>query len=112
MTHTPAIAYVDRCSNLIGSVSAQPQVRGFLEAVVRDPNPRTWNKAYSLIIRGDRSMLTLWQAVCIVDPRFPTQAPATNNLARKWPKVPDQLTLYRALKVATSTPDYEQPSLF
>ena len=48
--------------------------------------------------------VTLWQAVCCVDPTFPTKGPGSDKRGRRrqWAQVPDQLTIVRAIRAAVS----------
>jgi hypothetical protein len=87
-------AFVGSCTNIFGFL--KPDVRRRLEAVVANPTQRTWDNAYSIIVRGE-DMLSLWQAWLAVDPAAPHSKPSD----APWPRVPDQLTLYRALRHAT-----------
>ena len=88
------LAFVDRCRNMFGHLEGDARTR--LEAVLKNPNQRTWERAYSLII-GANGWTTLWQAWIKVD----ADAPLTKARDAPWPRVPDQLTLYRALKEVT-----------
>ena len=95
-------AFVDRCSNLWGSLDADCRKR--LENVVNNPTDNTWDNAYSLILSG-QSFMTLWQAVIAVDQSFPRLGPSEDDAGKRlegWQRIPDQLTLYRAIKHATA----------
>ena len=97
------LAYVDDCRNLFGPLSTDCRRR--LEAVLRNPTPRTWDNAYSLIVCPHK-MTTLWQAWISVDDTAPRRGPCSDAKGRRiegWEKIPDQLTLYRALRWATQT---------
>jgi hypothetical protein len=87
-------AFVDGCTNVFGFLD--PKIRRRLEAVVANPTQRTWDDAYTIIVRGE-DMLSLWQAWIEVD----AAAPRSKGSDERWPRVPDQLTLYRALRHAT-----------
>ena len=84
-------AFLDKTSNIFGKL--KPETRARLERVIAKPTQRTWDNAYSIIIEG-RHFTTLWQAWIAVAPH----APRSKQLDGKWPRLPDQLTLYRALK--------------
>jgi hypothetical protein len=86
-------AFVAKARNLFGPLAGEHRER--LEAVLANPTEQTWDDAYSLIVGG--GFKTLWQAWIAVDP----SAPRSKPLEEPWPKIPDQLTLYRALKEAT-----------
>ena len=96
-----ANAFVDDCRNMFGSLNAE--CRGRLEAVLDNPTEETWDEAYSLIV-GKDGFTTLWQAWVKVDPAAPRSGPAdemAGKRSRWWPSIPDQLTLYRALREVT-----------
>ncbi len=89
-------AYLDRCHNIFGNLA--PDLRRRLEAVIENPNHETWDNAYSICISG---FTTLWQAVIAIDPTFPRTGPVEDRAGHRlkgWERVPDQLTLYRALR--------------
>lgn len=87
-----SIHVVDEATNLLGPLS--PYARARLTAVLVDPNARTWEAAHTMVINDD--LLTLWQAVHAVDPSFPWR----RKLDEPWPRIPDQLTLRRAMRYA------------
>jgi len=87
-------AFIDRTSNVFGAL--KPDVRLRLEAVIANPTQQSWDGAYSIILNG-KSHMTLWQSWIAVDP----DAVRSKPLDSDWPRVPDQLTIYRALKHAT-----------
>lgn len=62
-----------------------------LAALLANPNEKTWDDAFSLVI-GEQ-FLTLWQAVLAIDPYFPRSKP----LDESWPQVPDRQTIEQAL---------------
>lgn len=95
-------AYLSKCSNLFGSIG--PDIRARLEAVIAAPTESTWDNAYSIIVNG-RKMMTLWQAWIAVDPTAPRTGPVENQRGKRisgWARIPDQLTIYKALRYATS----------
>lgn len=87
-------ALVDQCRNLFGVL--QGDVRQRLEAVLEFPCQETWEDAHSIVVSA-KGMTTLWQAWIAVD----DLAPRSKPLDAPWPRVPNQLCLYRALKHAT-----------
>lgn len=95
-----ASAYLDRCTNVFGILS--PEVRQRLEDVIEHPNKSTWDNAYTIIVNGPR-MMTLWQAWVAVDADAPRSGPRRDQKGRRisdWSRVPDQPTIYRALRYA------------
>ena len=91
-------AFLDRTS---GALS--PDVRKRLERVIANPTQRTWDDAYSIIL-DQRDHTTLWQAWIAVDsdaPRVGRTTDANGRTVKEWPRIPDQLTLYRAIRHAT-----------
>ena len=93
---------IDDCRNVFGPLDAECRAR--LKAVLEDPTEETWNEAFSLIIGSD-GFTTLWQAWVKVDPSAPVSGcryDMDGKQIRGWTKIPDQLTLYRALKEVTS----------
>lgn len=89
------VAFIAKCRNMFGPLRGD--VRERLEAVLASPSQETWDDAYSIIV-GKNGFTTLWQAWIKVDP----DAPRSRPLDAPWPRVPDQLTLYRALREVTS----------
>jgi len=86
---------------MFGSLDAE--CRGRLEAVLDNPTEETWDEAYSLIV-GKDGFTTLWQAWVKVDQAAPRSGPAEDMASKRirgWPSIPDQLTLYRALREVT-----------
>jgi len=88
-------AFLDRTSNMFGALA--PDVRRRLERVIAKPTQRTWENAYTIIL-DQREYTTLWQAWIAVDPSAPRSKPCED----RWPRIPDQLTLYRAIRHATA----------
>jgi hypothetical protein len=54
--------------------------------------------------RSSSTPITLWAAVCCVDPTFPTTGPGSDERGRRrqWRHVPDQLTIVRAIRAVVS----------
>lgn len=85
---------IKECTNLFGHLSADSRKR--LRDVINNPCQRTWNRAYSVIISAYK-FTTLWQAVIAVKPDFPRC-----KAGKQWEQIPDQFTICRAIKLATS----------
>ena len=94
MTGRPSL--FDGLSTHLGSIT--PPHRRRLRRLLAKPTQETWDDAYALILRSEPGVrLILWQCVRAVDPDFPAQkAPGPAG----WERVPDQLTLARALRYA------------
>ena len=86
---------LDRCTGMRDR-SLPDRVRARLEAVLHNLCQETWDNAYSIIVTGGVNSKTLWQAWAAVDP----EAPRSKPLEGPWPRVPDQITLRRAIKLA------------
>jgi hypothetical protein len=73
-----------------------------VRAVIEHPTSETWERAYSLVVHPKG--INLWHAVCCVDPTFPIVGPGDDARGRRrpWPRAPDQLTIVRAIRAATS----------
>ncbi len=94
-------AFIDDCRNMFGSLDTVCRRR--LEAVIENPTEETWDNSYSLIV-GKDGFTTLWQAWVKVDPAAPRTGPAEDFAGKRlsgWSRIPDQLTLYRALREVT-----------
>ena len=93
-------AFVARARNMFGPLKGD--VRERLEAVIANPTEETWDDAFSIILNG--KLMTLWQAWIAVDANAPRTGKRTDQhgkVIQNWQRVPDQLTLYRAIKHAT-----------
>lgn len=90
-------AFVNNCSNAFGYLSNDCRTR--LEAVLDNPTQDTWDNACSIIINGD-NLTTLWQAWIKVDPNA-----CLSKKGGRWPVVPSQFVLYKAIKYATKKDD-------
>lgn len=93
-------AAIDRATNMFGALS--DEVRERLMAVITDPNPETWDDAYSIIVNAEGIMhRTLWQAVISVDPNMPRKGGSMDApVAERWPYVPDTYTILLAIQNA------------
>jgi hypothetical protein len=78
-----------------------PPARRRLRRVLEAPTQESWNDAFGIVLRAELELtLTLWGAVKAVDEHFPgTKARGPGG----WGRVPDQLTLARALRWARAT---------
>lgn len=81
---------IANCRNLFGPLDGECRAR--LRAVLRNPTEETWEDAYSLIISVN-PLSTLWQAWTAIDPTAPRSKPCDGP----WPKIPDVVTLRRAI---------------
>lgn len=89
-----------KCTNLFGPI--KPEIRQRLDACLENPTEKTWEEAYSIIINGDH-MISLWQAVVAADQTFPMTGPVETLEGKRlegWKRVPDKVTLVRALRLA------------
>lgn len=77
--------------NVFGTL--KPEIRARLKAVLDNP-AANWDDAYSICLKGFK---TLWQFVVIVDPTF-----QKTRTGAGWSRYPDQLTIAKALKLATA----------
>lgn len=94
-----AAAFVDAARNIFGPLEGDERER--LAAVLARPTLETWNDAHGLIVAP---RFTLWQAWLAVDPSAPRSGRCTDQhgrIVREWARIPDQLTLYRAIRQAT-----------
>ena len=104
--------YVESAKNMFGAL--KPETKQRLEAVLDHPSSKTWEDAYSIVVNskwvgseqgGYPRDLTLWQAVIAVDPSYARIGKSTDihgNVVKDWAKIPDRLTLYRALRYAST----------
>ncbi len=91
---------LDRASDLFGPLS--PDCRRRIRALLANPCDETWDDAHSINLNG-RTWRTLWQAVLLVDPKFPTSGPVTDAAGRRlegWTAVPSEFTIRRAIQLA------------
>lgn len=75
-----------------------PRNRPVLEAVLRDPNPETWDAAYLIALRP-QAPINLWCAVRLVDPTCPSRKVCAPDAWKGY--VPSAFTLRRALQEVT-----------
>lgn len=79
-------------TNMFGHI--KPEIKKRLERVVNKPNQKNWEDAYSIIINSKGRMLTLWQAVLVVDPFYTRSKPYD----KPWDSIPTQETLKKAIQ--------------
>lgn len=90
-----------RCSNLFGPLSLDTRKR--IMEYMTDPTVDRWDDIQTIIISA-RGFKTIWEAVIRIDPSFPRRGrayDAHDNLIREWARIPDPLTIMRAIKAAT-----------
>jgi hypothetical protein len=94
------MALLDGLADHLGSMDATSKAR--VRSVIENPTSETWERAYSLVLHPKG--LTLWAAVCCVDPDFRTTGPGSDERGRRrqWRQVPDQLTIVRAIRAVVS----------
>jgi len=81
-----------------------------IRSLVDDPNPAGWEKCSTVILRGgeDVETVTLWKAVCEVDPAFPASTSHDDAGNRIWEQIPTARTIRRAIRWAVGT---EEPAV-
>jgi hypothetical protein len=92
---------LDLAKNMFGAL--EPEYRDRLRRLYDNPCIETWDDAYSIIVGSDRWM-TLWQAVCKIDPSFSTIGQVTDrqgNVLKEWGKIPSRQLIREALIFAT-----------
>jgi len=95
----PGELEIDLATNFFGPL--RDSLKSRLRAVLINPNRDTWDKAYSIIIGGKK---TLWQAVIAVDPTFPTIGPSETldgRILEDWKRIPTSDLILKALRWAT-----------
>lgn len=78
--------------------------RMWLQAFYYFPSDETWDECCNLTIQPYGMLNTVWQAVCAVDPTFPTRGPAVDaygNRVELWPRIPTPDLFRNALVFAT-----------
>jgi len=88
------IAFINKCRNMYGPLDTEAKTR--IVELLENPTNETWDNAYSLVV-GIDGWTSLWQAWSMVDPHCPRAKPCGGP----WPRIPDQLTIYRALRHVT-----------
>ena len=88
------IAFTHKCRNMHGPLD--PDTKARLAELLNNPTNETWDNAFSMIVGAD-GWTSLWEAWTQVDPNAPRAKPCNGH----WPRIPDQLTIYRALRHVT-----------
>ena len=86
---------LDWFSNMFGDL--KPDIRKRLMAVINNPTEKTWNNAYSVLVKP---FTTLWKAVIKVDPWFPKTGPSEDRAGNRiegWAQIPTQELIIKAL---------------
>jgi hypothetical protein len=68
------------------------------------PSEENWDRAFSInLTGGDGPLITLWMAVCEIDPTFPKSGPRWSGNVRisGWPAFPSAETIAQAVAWAT-----------
>lgn len=67
------------------------------------PSEANWDRAHTININGNGPLVTLWMAVCEVDPTFPRTGPRWSGNVRisGWPTFPSSETIAQAVAWAT-----------
>lgn len=75
-----------------------------IRSLVALPDAASWEKCATIILRGqeDGGAVTLWKAVCEVDPSFPVDAPRDFNEKRIWEQIPSRQTILDAIRWAVT----------
>jgi hypothetical protein len=78
--------------------------RNRLLAYYEYPSDETWDDVYNLTIMPYGHINTVWQAVCAIDPTFPTRGPCVDAFGQRlepWPRIPSPELFRQALIFAT-----------
>lgn len=75
-----------------------------IRALVADPTPKRWDKCATVILRSvdGTDRITLWKAVCEVEPAFPPSVPSDEDGGRVWEQIPSSALIRRAIRWAVS----------
>ena len=90
---------LDLARNMLGPLNEEYRAR--LRALLDNPTVDTWDDAYCLLLAPT---MTVWQAVCAVDPSYMNIGKAEDlhgRTVRPWGRIPDRRTIERALFYAT-----------
>jgi hypothetical protein len=91
---------LDLATDLSGPL--EPDCQRRIRALLADPCDETWDDAHLIILNGN-TWRTLWQAVLLIDPAFPTSSPVTDAAGRPlepWTAIPSTFTIRRAIQLA------------
>lgn len=96
------MSFLDKATNYHGPLS--PDVRARLATFFNAPSAETWDDVYSIVI-NPKSLRrgTVWQAVSAIDPTFPRSCAAFASPALKWERIPDPITVARAIREETAS---------
>lgn len=88
--------------NMFGELTDdyKQRIRSYLER----PSYEEWDDISGIILSDKGTMLTVWQAVCAVDPSFPCVGRRTTlegKILKDWDRIPSVETLRQALIYAT-----------
>jgi hypothetical protein len=79
------------------SSDSRVRIRKFL----REPSESAWDDVYTILVTP---RLTIWQAVCALDPSFPASVASTGSHSGpswRWTRIPDVMLVARAIREAT-----------
>lgn len=98
---------LDEDLNLARNAVGEPlkeATKADIRALVADPTPKRWDQCATVILRsvdgGER--VTLWKAVCEVEPAFPPSVPSDEDGHRVWEQIPSSALIRRAIRWAVS----------
>src|SRR5579875_1465877 len=91
--------------NLARNAKGEPlkeATKADIRSLVEEPTIERWERCCNVILRGgaDVETITLWKAVCEVDPAFPVSAPHDEAGNRVWEQIPTGRTIRRAIRWA------------
>lgn len=76
------------------SSDSRIRIRKFL----REPSESTWDAIYTILITP---RVTVWQAVCALDPSFQTSVANRAGTSWRWTRIPDVMLVARAIREST-----------
>jgi hypothetical protein len=88
------MSLLDSAENLLGPIA--PSVRARLLGFISNPDERHWDDVYAIVLRPGKTgyTRTVWQLVMKEDPSFQ----ASRSLGEGWRRIPDAMTVARAIK--------------
>jgi hypothetical protein len=69
-----------------------------------EPTALNWDKCCAIVLapsRGGSPVISLWQAVYMVDSTFPIKVDRHEDGTRRWPRIPSRTLIEQAIKLAT-----------
>jgi hypothetical protein len=93
------LGLLDKATGVFGTLDAGSKAR--IINYLHEPTEDGWWGIYCTIINGKAPLnrpRTVWEAVVAVDPSFQRSAPPARDIA--WRRIPDAVTLARALRHA------------